>query len=75
MNMKDKVLRKVFFGSHNEITMPTNRGCTYNFPGVGGEKSRFIETRSDDGLILTLLKRIEYLEEKVQELADKGHKK
>lgn len=71
MNMKDKTLRKVFFGSHNDITMPTNRGCTYNFPGVGGEKSRSIDTRSDDGLILYFVKRIEALEEKVEALTPK----
>jgi hypothetical protein len=70
--MKDKILRKIFFGYSNELTMPEGRKTTFVFPKTSDyERDIKIEWRPEDGIILLLLKRIIALEEKVASIDKK----
>ena len=60
--MKDNVLRAALFGRYVKIEKQNGRGQTFVVPGFSEEPDRKIEFRTDDGLILELLKRIEALE-------------
>ena len=68
MLFNDQTLRKTLFGKHDKLNSPEKyRSTTYCFPAASDLESEIkIKYRSDDGLILYLLKRIEALEQKVQ---------
>lgn len=58
-----KKLSTILFGSDTQLSSAKGqRGAILNFPGIAGERSRQIHYRTDDGIILNLLKRIEDLE-------------
>ena len=61
---KDKRLRELLFGKHNFLNEHMKeRGCTIIFLKIGEDDiERKIQYRTDDGLILALIKKIEKLE-------------
>ena len=62
--MKDKKLRKMFFGRYDSLGKINERSYTLTFPPKDDDdKRREIRYSGDDGIILYLLKRIEKLEE------------
>lgn len=70
--MQDKTLRQIFFGSHNKLKYQKGRGQVIEFPSAEeGDPYRSLRFKTDDGLILTLLKKIEVLEAKVSKLKPK----
>lgn len=66
--MKAKTLQAILFGTYTELKYPRGRIQTLKCDEFkDGEKLEF-DWRADDGLIPTLLKRIEELENKLNSL-------
>ncbi len=67
---KDKTVRALMFGATAELKDPSPyRVTTINFPATGiDDKNREIRFPTADGLLLSLLKRIETLETEVSML-------
>ena len=66
---RGKILSKILFGNHSKFVNPKGRGEIFTFPGVEeGETDLQIRFRSDDGLILYLLRKIGKLEDRVSAL-------
>lgn len=58
--MKDKLFRQIFFGRTSKISKVEHcRTMTFTIPSDGIEASRKITIRTDDGLFLYFLKRLD----------------
>lgn len=72
--MKDKVVRNLLFGAHNKplVCSLKARRMDLNFPPKeDGDISRRLRYPTHDGLVLTLLKKIGKLEERISKLENK----
>lgn len=70
--MKDKNLREILFGEGFEAAPVKHRQQVFSFPAVEvEEKDRVYKYRKDDGFILTLIKMIEKLEDRISILEKK----
>ena len=71
--MRTKKLARTLFGKYDRWDDPKNvRGCSMRFPSVeDGEPDRVMRYRSDDGIVLALIKRMERLEEQSRKIIKK----
>ena len=66
--MKDKLLRYLIFGNHKSLGKKAQRRYTTTFPAKeDGDYERQIRHAGDDGLLLYLIKRIEKIEERLEQ--------
>ncbi len=67
--MKDKKLRAMIFGESAEMNGKMgSRSQTINIPGLNGERYRSYTWGRDDGIFIVLIRMIEELEKRIDEL-------
>ncbi len=70
--MLSKTISQVLFGKEAKLQKVTGRSQTWKFPKADdNDNEREVTFRSEDGLILYLIKRIEKIEIQISELSKK----